>query len=434
MPSPLLAPREPARSSRTGSLLALVACVLGLVGCQSLGSTASGPGSLQRAETLAQRGDHAAAAREFDKLAEDNPGTAGNDYQLAAAREWLAANRPAEARRAGGGRRHADARTGLRAAAAEHRTGARGRRRERVPGSSCNRWPSLPAIRPSNSAIWGCASASHLRPAGPSRASAPSSHANGSQQTPRSPSLALRRELFAQLREAETRGTRLDPAAAGSDALLRGWLDLGPVAAALQRGGKAAAEIAAWRARHGAHPAAELLSADLSAPTPASGLASGSHVAVLLPISGRTANAAAQIRDGLLAGYYAMPASGRPALRIYDTGATSMVEVLNEATRAGADFIIGPLTREEVTAAASVPARRPPLLALNFLAADAAAPAGFFQFALSPEDEARLAARRALDEGRRRAVAWCRKGTGAIASSARSRPSSRAAVVSCSIQ
>jgi outer membrane PBP1 activator LpoA protein len=221
--------------------------------------------------------------------------------------------------------------------------------------------------------------------------------------------LQSRRELFAQLRDASARGIKLEPAAAGADALVRGWLELGPVAAQAERGGGAPG-IAAWRARHPAHPAAELLRTDFSAPTPASQLPAGAHVAVLLPVGGRNAAAAAQVRDGLLAGYYAMPAASRPGLRVYDTAATSIVEALNEATRAGAEFVIGPLTREEVVAAADAPGRRPPLLALNFLAPEAAAPQAFYQFALSPEDEARLAARRALADGRRRAVALAPEG------------------------
>ena len=84
-----------------------------------------------------------------------------------------------------------------------------------------------------------------------------------------------------------------------------------------------------------------------------------------------------------------------------------VADALSEAARAGAEFVIGPLTREEVTAAADAPGRRPTLLALNFLPAErgAPAPSDFYQFALSPEDEARLAARRAIADGRRRAVA-----------------------------
>ena len=44
--------------------------------------------------------------------------------------------------------------------------------------------------------------------------------------------------------------------------------------------------------------------------------------------------------------------------------------------------------------------RAPPILALNFLPADRPAPEGFYQFALSPEDEARQVARRMVAEGR----------------------------------
>ena len=197
--------------------------------------------------------------------------------------------------------------------------------------------------------------------------------------------LQARRELFAQLREASERGIKLEPAAAGADAVVRGWPELGPLAGLASRGGVAPA-IAAWRARYPSHPATDVLRADFSSPTPASQLPPGAHVAVLLPVSGRNAALAAQIRDGLLAGYYATPAASRPGLRIYDTGATSIAEALNEATRAGAEFVIGPLTREEVVAAADAPPRRPPLLALNFLAPEAVAPQAFYQFALSPED------------------------------------------------
>ena len=125
--------------------------------------------------------------------------------------------------------------------------------------------------------------------------------------------LQSRRELFAQLREASARGVKLEPAAAGADAIVRGWLELGPVAAAVDRGGGAAPAIAAWRARYPAHPAAELLRTDFSAPTPASQLPPGAHVAVLLPVTGRNAGAAAQIREGLLAGYFAT--AGRVATR-----------------------------------------------------------------------------------------------------------------------
>ena len=129
------------------------------------------------------------------------------------------------------------------------------------------------------------------------------------------------------------------------------------------------------------------------------------HLALLLPITGRASGAAISVRDGFMTAYYQAPAGERPRVRIYDTGTQSVADALTQATSAGADFIVGPLTREEVTAAADFPGPRGPLLALNFLAAEHPPPPRFYQYALSPEDEARLAARRVLEDHHRRGVA-----------------------------
>jgi outer membrane PBP1 activator LpoA protein len=129
------------------------------------------------------------------------------------------------------------------------------------------------------------------------------------------------------------------------------------------------------------------------------------HIALLLPISGRAASAATSVRDGFLTAYYQAPAGERPPVRVYDTGSESVAEALTQAMKQGADFIVGPLTREEVVAAAQFPGGRAPLLALNFLPPEQPAPAHFYQYALSPEDEARLAARRVLEDHHRRGLA-----------------------------
>ena len=131
----------------------------------------------------------------------------------------------------------------------------------------------------------------------------------------------------------------------------------------------------------------------------------GPHIALLLPITGRAAAAAISVRDGFMTAYYQVRAAERPRVRVYDTGTHSVAEALAQATQQGADFIVGPLTREEVAAAAEFSVARAPLLALNFLPAEQPAPAQFYQYALSPEDEARLAARRILEEHHRRGVA-----------------------------
>jgi outer membrane PBP1 activator LpoA protein len=134
------------------------------------------------------------------------------------------------------------------------------------------------------------------------------------------------------------------------------------------------------------------------------------HIALLLPVTGRAAAAAISVRDGFLAAYYQAPPAERPRVRIYDTGTAGVAELLSRASGQGADLIVGPLTREEVVAAAQFTGPRPPILALNFLPAEQPAPANFYQYALSPEDEARLAARRILEDQHHRGVALVPQG------------------------
>jgi outer membrane PBP1 activator LpoA protein len=136
----------------------------------------------------------------------------------------------------------------------------------------------------------------------------------------------------------------------------------------------------------------------------------GPHIALLLPVTGRAASAAISVRDGFLTAYYQAPLAERPRVRIYDTGTAGLAELLSRATGQGADLIVGPLTREEVVAAAQFAGPRPPILALNFLPAEQPAPANFYQYALSPEDEARVVARRILEDHHRRGVALVPQG------------------------
>jgi outer membrane PBP1 activator LpoA protein len=124
----------------------------------------------------------------------------------------------------------------------------------------------------------------------------------------------------------------------------------------------------------------------------------------MLPLTGRTAEPAAQIRDGFMTAYYSLPANARPRLRVYDTATGSIADTMAQATAAGAEFIVGPLTREEVVATADLLTTRPPILVLNFLPADRPAPEHFYQFALSPEDDARAVARYISASGRRHGV------------------------------
>ncbi len=129
------------------------------------------------------------------------------------------------------------------------------------------------------------------------------------------------------------------------------------------------------------------------------------RIALLLPVTGPLAAAGASVRDGFLTAYYQRVARRRPTVRIYDTARASIPGLIARAARWGANLIVGPLTRQDVAAAAADAQPRPPLLALNFLPAGSRAPPGFFQFALSPTAEARMVARRVLADGHREGIA-----------------------------
>ena len=215
-----------------------------------------------------------------------------------------------------------------------------------------------------------------------------------------------RSELLAQLRAAAERGVSLVPPP-GSDATVRGWLEAAAVALDNSRNPTlGATRLAAFRARYPSHPALTALSGEpgIGMPETVASLEAAPHVALILPLTGRTSAPAAQIRDGFMTAYYEVPAVTRPRLRIYDSAVTSIADTIAQANTAGATFIVGPLTREEVVAAGELLTTRPPILALNFLPADRPTPQRYYQFALSPEDDARAVARYIGATGRRRGV------------------------------
>ncbi len=121
-------------------------------------------------------------------------------------------------------------------------------------------------------------------------------------------------------------------------------------------------------------------------------------VALLLPLSGSLAAAAEPVRDGFLTGYYG-ERRRRPELRFYDTTAGASAAFARAAAE-GNDFVVGPLSREEVDAVFAQDTRSVPLLALN--RGSRMPPAGSASFSLSPEDEGITAAEYILDSGARR--------------------------------
>ena len=189
------------------------------------------------------------------------------------------------------------------------------------------------------------------------------------------------------------------------DPILLGWLALGRIAW-IQRTNPASmrAALRAWQSSYFNHPANNPLVATILQQLPTA-LEYPRQIAVLLPLSGRQKQPARAVRDGLLAAHYLTHAQGsRPQIRIYDIDVAGTARSYAQAISDGANFVIGPLLKEAVQELANTGITTP-TLTLNFLPEKFPQSVGFYQFSLSPEDEARQVARRAAALGQYRALA-----------------------------
>jgi uncharacterized protein len=127
-------------------------------------------------------------------------------------------------------------------------------------------------------------------------------------------------------------------------------------------------------------------------------------IALLLPSTGSVAPAAKAVQDGIFAAYFADNDPNKPELVLIDSGTTgqSAIAAVQKASAEGADQIIGPLQRDQVTAVFQSGGILAPTMALNFADAGVLPPKGSLQFALLPEEEAVSAAEHMFEKGLKR--------------------------------
>ena len=241
---------------------------------------------------------------------------------------------------------------------------------------------------------------------------------------------ANRRLIWDGLKTArlESVNTRLPLA----DSTTQGWVELArldrqPWSSTLER----EQALSHWKKRYVGHPGIEYLSAlDASllpdeTPLPPSvedkpwfslpplfsdSAATEPVFALLLPNAGPFAASAEAIRDGFIA---ASLTRRTPAVvRVYDSGNTteSLRSAYERALNEGARLVVGPLSKEDVAAIAELGEPPVPVLALNHLDASKTAPSNFYQWGLTPEDEARQAALHAVSQGKTRALVFVPEG------------------------
>ena len=186
----------------------------------------------------------------------------------------------------------------------------------------------------------------------------------------------------------------------------QGWLEITGISHLAQGGPMQLQALQQWRTNYPLHPATAVLPGGMNYLLEAS--LKPKKVALLLPLSGRLAPAAQAVRDGYLAAYYAADAagSGSSDIDVIDVLAfSSITEAYQSAVAEGADFVVGPLSKQAVAELGNMPNRQVPVLALNRI--DKPLPAGdtaLVQLALAPEDEAAQIADLAFGQGARRAL------------------------------
>jgi outer membrane PBP1 activator LpoA protein len=354
-----------------------------------------------RAESLEAAGDHLAAAEEWQSVAEMSAGSARDRAYLRAARNLIAAGRPAEARRTLEGIAAAPAgpdaiEFALLYASSAVATGD--------PVAALEKLDRLPPD------LEGRALAHALRLRGEALfdlgRGAPAVETLVRRELILTSSADIadnRRFIWNRLQEAATAGADLStPPGAGPD--VAGWLELGRI---LQVAGgnpfRMRGSLEGWRETHPEHPASltvlDAILANFQALT-----AYPSKVALILPLEGPLASSARAVRDGFVAAHFEESGDRRPEILILDTARLGATAAWERAAEQGADFIVGPLSKDEVGQLAGVSGGIP-TLALNEPAGDIPLPGFIFQFPLAPEDEAAQAARRILADGLYRGVA-----------------------------
>ena len=398
------------RNARTAAAAALAML---LAACQTgLPSLGGADATAERAERLARQGDHAGAAEGYENAARGAAPDAANGYWLAAAREWLLGSR-------------VDAAEAAIANVAAPVTPADTREQRRLEaevalarGDTARAAGLLRSIQGDDAAT--LATRARVQFGSLKAADGVASLvARDKLLTSAADRQANQRMIVDGIQAAIARGADTRPPA-GADPVVAGWLELGRILSDAKSGALGSQRrLQAWRARYPQHPASDALWKGAGERPVAAG-DQPRQVALLLPLSGRAGVAGGAVRDGFLGAYYDDGRAARPRIRIYDVAERDAPSAYLQALGDGSDFVVGPLTREEVAALATLADGRATTLALNFLPDNVQVPDRFYQFALSPEDEARLAARRIAADGRASGVTlapqsdWGRRVTAAF--------------------
>ena len=402
----LIAPRHPARVTHPIARFSLLLAICALFsGCETTGSLFSAAPGENRAERLAASGEHREAASLYAEIASGAVGEEKERLTLLAVEQWLDAgdaNRARSVLSTTSRPRNAELRALWNtnsAALALYAGDAEAALAILEPMSreplNRNRRLRVDALRAD---AW-------IQKQDPARAVELMTHRE-SMLTSRRDIEDNRWHLWQSLLLSDPRVLRASTESSLNQNTVA-WLSLGSLAASTGQQGIGWVNGAVrWRDSHAGHPANTIidrlgLPAQLILDYP-------KHIALLLPLSGSAARAGQAVQNGFMGAYFSALGGldQDQSIRVYDVNAEGGASAAYEtAVDNGAQFVIGPLLRDDVVALANDILVPVPVLTLNYLPDDMLAPPGLYQFALAPEDEARSAAERAILDGHSRGVA-----------------------------
>ncbi len=186
----------------------------------------------------------------------------------------------------------------------------------------------------------------------------------------------------------------------------RGWISLALLSERNPAESKLLESLKQWEVRFPDHAARSLVGNveirnALMSVTP-------KQIALLLPLTGPLSQQGNAIRNGFFAAYYS--ANSKPNITVYDTNQKDILAVYQQAVQNGANFVVGPLTKENVSTLASSNNLTVPTLALNTIDNNNTRINNLFQFGLIPTDEAVQAAVKAWNDGHNRVLMITPKG------------------------
>ncbi|MGO1793779.1 MAG: penicillin-binding protein activator [Oceanisphaera sp.] len=160
-------------------------------------------------------------------------------------------------------------------------------------------------------------------------------------------------------------------------------------------------QLHSWYKRYAEHPGVQYLPSNINSNTlPSISQFQAHHIAVLLPLSGKLSKQADAIRNGILSAHQGQSSQ----LSFFDTNAHDMFSLYEQVQQKGADFILGPLLKDNLEALANLDPVQPQL-ALNMPAQLTNLPHRYY-FSLSPEAEAAEAALRIWEQGHRQPLVF----------------------------